>query len=394
MDQRPSAPSWRRLRIALFVIMATTLFACSRPHDSVPAVQGKKPIAAEASKATQPVGFALTAARAEQYQGQLALTLEFSQPLVGTQAFDTLLAVTDAKGATVEGSWALDEDATTLRFPYVQADQSYTLHIKGALAAADGKTLGSEVSRDVYTGPMEPAAAFASQGNVLPARETRGLPIVSVNVKDVDVEFMRVRDNEVANFFAAYQKNGKRSTYDLDPHGSWYNRSGEPIVQIADSVYSNRFALPGKDNERTLNYLPIQNISELAKAGLYFAVMKRAGSFNDEFETSFFFVSDIGLHTRAYKDALFVHAASLASGEPLSGVELSVLDASLRVEGRPGAGGEEWQGCVAAPVQPAGTRPIRFRRLWSQAGLVRCLRLVRSRPVPPRRDDPPVCPAA
>ncbi len=327
MELRQSAPYWRRARVVLFVLTAFTLLACSRPHNSIPAVQGKKPIAAETSKTQQPAGFALTSARAEQYQGQLALTLEFSQPLVGTQAFDTLLAVTDAKGAAVEGSWALDDDAKTLRFPYVQADQSYTLRIKGTLAAADGKTLGSETSKDIYTGPMEPAAAFASQGNVLPARETRGLPVVSVNVKDVDVEFMRVRDNEVANFFAAYQKNGKRGTYELDPRGSWYNRKGEPIVQIADSVYSNRFALPGKDNERTLNYLPIQNISELAQPGLYFAVMKRAGSFNDEFETSFFFVSDIGLHTRAYEDALFVHAASLKTGEPLGNVELSVLDA-------------------------------------------------------------------
>ena len=62
--------------------------------------------------------------------------------------------------------------------------------------------------------------------------------------------------------------------------------------------------MSGKDNERTLNYLPIQNISELSESGLYFAVMKRAGSFESEYETSFFFVSDIGLHTRAYKDQL------------------------------------------------------------------------------------------
>ncbi len=84
--------------------------------------------------------------------------------------------------------------------------------------------------------------------------------------------------------------------------------------------------MSGKDNERTLNYLPIQNISELSESGLYFAVMKRAGSFESEYETSFFFVSDIGLHTRAYKDRLFVHTASLKSGAPLAGVALSVLD--------------------------------------------------------------------
>ena len=46
-----------------------------------------------------------------------------------------------------------------------------------------------------------------------------------------------------------------------------------------------------------------------------------------EFETAFFTVSDIGLHARAYRDTLYVHAASLHDGAPLKGVELRVLDA-------------------------------------------------------------------
>jgi len=327
MDLRSPATRLRQAGMALLVLASLALLACNRPHDKVPEVQGKAAVAAEAAKKEAPQGFALASAHPEQYQGQLAIALEFTQALVGTQAFDTLIVVSNATGGTVQGSWALDDDGKTLRFPYVQADQNYTLRIKGDLAAADGKTLGSEIGKEVYTGPMEPAAGFASQGSVLPARETRGLPVVSVNVKEVDVEFLRVRDGEVANFFAAYQKNGKRSGWELDPRGGWYGRNGKPVADIADSVYANRFVLSGKENERTLNYLPIQNIGELSQPGLYFAVMKRAGSFSEEYETSFFFVSDVGLHTRAYEKALFVHAASLKSGEPLNGVELSVLDA-------------------------------------------------------------------
>ncbi len=329
MDSRTPVSRLRHAGALALVCALLVAAACNRPADRVPEVQGKKPVAAEAPppKAEQPKGFALASANAEQYEGQLALILTFSQPIVGTQAFDTLLTVAGPKGENVQGSWALDEDGKTLRFPYVQADASYKVRIKADLAAVDGKTLGSEVTKEVYTGPMQPNAGFASQGSVLPARETRGLPVVSVNVKEVDVEFLRVRDREIANFFAAYQKNGKRSGYELDPRYGWYGKKGKPVAGIADSVYSNRFVLSGKDNERTLNYLPIQNINELSQPGLYFAVMKRAGSFGDEYETSFFFVSDIGVHTRAYKDQLFVHAASLKTGAPLANVELSILDA-------------------------------------------------------------------
>jgi alpha-2-macroglobulin len=311
--------------ILLLVLLAT---GCGRGRDEPPPVQGTPPIAAESAATNAvPAPFGLDSARAEPYQGQLALTLAFNRALVGTQAFDERVSVTDAKGAAVEGSWSLDEDGKTLRFPYMVADQTYAVRIKGELAATDGSTLGKEVAKDVYTGPMEPAVGFASQGNVLPARETRGLPVVSVNVPEVDVEFLRVRDEEVANFFAAYQKNGKREAYELDPRYGWYGRDGKPVAQIADSVYANRFVLAGEPNERTLNYLPVQNIAELAHPGLYFATMKRAGSFNDGWETAYFFVSDIGVHTRAYADALFVHTASLKSGEPHAGVELQVLDA-------------------------------------------------------------------
>lgn len=309
----------------ILVVTLLGLSACNRQPSGVPEVQ-KMPVVVEAEKAAKPEGFALVESRAELYQGQLALVLEFSERVAGSQTFDSLMSVTGPKGEPISGSWALDDDGLKLRFPYVDANTHYSLRIKKALAAADGKTLPADVEKSVYTGPMEPAVGFASQGNVLPARESRGLPVVAVNVKEVDVEFLRVSDNEVANFFAAYQRNGQRSNYELDPGYGWYGREGKPVAKIAESVYANRFVLDGKENERTLSYLPIQNIAELGKPGLYFAVMKRAGSFGDEHETAYFFVSDIGLHTRAYGDQLFVHAASLKSGEPLQDVALDIVD--------------------------------------------------------------------
>ncbi|MDC8015197.1 alpha-2-macroglobulin family protein [Tahibacter soli] len=314
---------WRT--VALFALTAA-LAACDRSSSQLPQAQGEKPPVAAAAQAA-PQGFALAGAVAAQYQGQLALSLEFTQPLAGSQAFDGLIAVKGPKGEDVKGSWALDDDGKTLRFPYVEANRNYTVTIKPELAAADGKTVASEVRKEVYTGPLQPAVGFASQGNVLPARETRGVPVVSVNVKEVDVEFLRVRDKELSKFFASYQNNGRRSGYDLDGDSGWWQKGKWPINAMADSVYANRFALAGKENERTLSYLPIQELPELSEPGLYFAVMKRANSFRGEWETSYFFVSDIGLHTRAYKEQLFVHAASLKSGEALKDIELAILDA-------------------------------------------------------------------
>ncbi|HVI26859.1 MAG TPA: alpha-2-macroglobulin [Xanthomonadaceae bacterium] len=293
------------------------------------AAHGERPaVSGEAIQAQREVvqGFGLAAAYPDQKQGDsLTLVLEFSRPLVGTQAFDDLLAVTDDKGAPVRGSWVLDDkDPRLLRFPHVDASKTYTVILRAGLTAASGERLGKEQRREVYTGPLDPVVGFASQGSVLPARDSRGLPVVSVNVPEVDVEFLRVRDKDLPRFFSRFQRGGRRGGWDLD--AEWDGRT--PLSDMTDSVYVNRFALGGKTNERVLTYLPLQDIDELRKPGLYFAVMRRVGQFTEDFETTFFTVSDLGLHVRAYKDRLFVHVASLETGKELNLVELKVLDAA------------------------------------------------------------------
>ncbi|WP_425509416.1 alpha-2-macroglobulin family protein [Xanthomonas cannabis] len=306
----------------LWVVLLTVAIgavACKRNESGqLPAASG------EAIKADKQAitGFALARAYPDQTSDGLSLALEFSRPLVGTQDFDSLVRFEEKVG-TGDSSWSLSEDGKTLRYPYVEAAKDYTVLIDANLLAADGSRLGKPLKQKVYTGELKPVAGFASQGSVLPARESRGLPVVSVNVPEVDVEFLRVREKSLPAFFQQFQRGGRRGSWDLESEYS----GNEPLSKLADPVYVNRFILGGKQNERVLTYLPTQDIKELQEPGLYFAVMKRAGSFENEFDTAFFTVSDIGLHTRAYKDKLFVHTASLQSGEPIKNVELRILDA-------------------------------------------------------------------
>ncbi|MGY1457704.1 alpha-2-macroglobulin family protein [Luteimonas sp. A534] len=309
-------PLGLRLCAAAMMVLALLAVGCKRNEGGqMPAPSGEAIVA----ERTEIDGFGLVRAWPDQEQGSLALAVEFSQPLVGTQDFDALL--TFAEPVAADSGWSLDDDGRVLRFPFAQADREYTLRISAALTAADGSTLGRDIEQKVYTGELEPAAGFASQGSVLPARESRGLPVVSVNVEEVDVEFLRVRDSELSRFFSQYQRGGRRSNWDLD------NRyRGRPtLARMAEPVYVNRFVLGGQRNERAVTYLPLQDIAELQQPGLYFATMKRAGSFDGMYDTAFFTVSDIGLHVRAYADQLFVHTASLQGGGALGGVELRVL---------------------------------------------------------------------
>ncbi|PPT37463.1 hypothetical protein XarjCFBP7653_15030 [Xanthomonas arboricola] len=323
MDSRESGMRWsgtrRMLLWVVLLCVAIGAVACKRNESGqLPAASG------EAIKADKQAitGFALARAYPDQTSDGLSLALEFSRPLVGTQDFDALVRFEEKVG-TGDSSWTLSDDGKTLRYPYVEAAKDYTVLVDANLLAADGSRLGKPLKQKVYTGALKPVAGFASQGSVLPARESRGLPVVSVNVPEVDVEFLRVREKSLPAFFQQFQRGGRRGSWELE---SEYNDK-QPLSRLAEPVYVNRFILGGKQNERVLTYLPTQDIKELQEPGLYFAVMKRAGSFENEQETAFFTVSDIGLHTRAYKDKVFVHTASLQSGEPIKNVEVRILDA-------------------------------------------------------------------
>src|SRR5690606_10715035 len=97
---------------------------------------------------------------------------------------------------------------------------------------------------------------------------------------------MRVRDADLPRFFAEYQRAGRRGGWELD---SEYRRS-RSVTGMAVPVYVNRFVLGGERNERAVTYLPLQDITELQQPGLYFATMKRAGSFDGMYDTAFFSV--------------------------------------------------------------------------------------------------------
>jgi len=325
--------SWKACALAAWILLA--LMACSSGTQTPTA-------AADVPQLESAVveGFGLTRWGAEPHNGRPALLLEFSQPLAVSQPFDELLSVQGADGSPGQSGWSLDPDRTRLRYPFIEADRSYTVRIDARLTAAEGARLGQPIEKEIHSGALPPQVGFASQGSVLPARNTDGLPVVGVNVSEVDVEFLRVRAAEYSNFFANYQRAGQRGWWDLGT-----------LSGIADSVYANRFVLNSRANERTVSFLPVQTVPELREPGLYFAVLRRPGEFAGQYQTTFFFVTDIGLHARLQGDQLWVHAASLDSGEPRNGVRIEVIDGEGRVKAEAATNGEG-QATLAYAPQP------------------------------------------
>ena len=86
--------------------------------------------------------------------------------------------------------------------------------------------------------------------------------------------------------------------------------------------WSTRFVTESKANRRAVTFLPVEDLKELAAPGVYVAVMSQPGRFRYEYQTTYFYVSDLGLHARLFTDNANVfrlpEPPAVAGAEPLA----------------------------------------------------------------------------
>ncbi len=253
------------------------------------------------------------------FDNKPALAILFSTPLDPKQRYDKYLTVTKkyyTVRSSTNGAWVLSDNRRVLYYPHINPETQYEVRIKSGLPAANGSKLKADKIQNITTRKITAFASFASKGNILPSQLNNGLPIVSVNTPEVDLQFMRVKKENLRRFLYKYSLSSKFKYYNL-----------KRINKIADSVYANRFRLMSKKNQRTITHIPLKDIKELSEPGLYIAVLSIPGNFDDyDLKSTLFLVTDIGLHSRLYKNKLHVYTSSLKTGKPLDGVTIRVID--------------------------------------------------------------------
>ncbi|MBC7500041.1 MAG: alpha-2-macroglobulin family protein [Herminiimonas sp.] len=347
--------------------------------------------------------FAVSSCAARLHEDKPALAVMFSDNVDGDQALDKLIEVTDLgdvktaeakakktaqgdatsakpKGDVVTGGWVVSANPHVLLFPYVKAGHQYRVKLNAPLSAASGRKLDQPHDCSVVSDEMAPSYFFASKGTVLPAGLNGGLPVVTVNIPEVDVEFLRVPADKMPKFIDMVL--GKKATAAADANaeenpseeGNEYQDYGDnrnrlkgqtsgwqlnALQGIATSVYSNRFITNEVPNSRKVSFLPVEKIAELKEPGIYVAVMRRPGFFDNDYQVTYFYVSDIGLHARRQVKQTDVFTTSLASGKAQSGAELEVLGAGGKVLLR---GKTDGDGHGVLPGLPDGARLLLARR--------------------------------
>lgn len=277
-----------------------------------------KPDSAQLEKlAQQSQGKALTLLDASEVQldGAATLVLTFSIPLDPNQDFSRRVHLVDKKSGKVDGAWEIAANLKELRLRHLEPKRDLVLTVDPELAALNKATFGQSVEKTITTRDIAPSVGFASRGSLLPGKVVAGLPVMALNVNNVDINFFRIKPESLAAFVSQWEYRNALTNWESDE-----------LLKMADLVYTGRFDLNPQRNTREKLLLPLSDIKPLQQAGVYVAVMNQAGHYSYSNAATLFTLSDIGVSAHRYHNRLDVFTQSLENGAAQSGIDVQLLN--------------------------------------------------------------------
>lgn len=248
-------------------------------------------------------------------------------------------------GKPVAGAWTVGDNPRLLFFPHVKPQTRYLVRVNAGITARSGARLAQEDRLSIRTASVSPAFYFASKGMVLPAGQNGGLPVMTVNVPEVDIQFLKVKPEHLPAFLDRVIASAPKARTQAAPEGEdgegdeGYNPWDQTRMQgavnswtldqfhkLTTSAFVGRFQTEAKPNRRAVTFIPVEQVAALREPGVYIAVMSQPNRFRHEYQTTYFYVSDLGLQLRQYtRGGAEAWVSSLVDGKAVAGVQVSWL---------------------------------------------------------------------
>jgi uncharacterized protein YfaS (alpha-2-macroglobulin family) len=290
------------------------LSACENKSAPAP-TETREPSSTQATNSVKPnnLEIAVLDISERSRDGKNGVAVTLSTPVDPAQDIQDYFVIQQQSRGKAPGAWTLGPDGKQVWFMNIEPQQEYQVAVNPGLKALNNSVLAEAKSAVINTRPLPPSINFDSKGAVLPLGYSSGLPVVTVNIDAVDVDFFRIKDTQITQFLNFSRTYGRYG---------WYANN---MKNHGELVYSGRFDLKPELNTRTKRDLPIHTLDALKKAGLYLVVMRAAGDY-DQKQVTWFSVSDIGVHIRQYQNRLDVHTSSLSTGKPLGKVPVQLIN--------------------------------------------------------------------
>jgi uncharacterized protein YfaS (alpha-2-macroglobulin family) len=307
------------------VLMAEALEALGRGREMIPALRLALQLAPreDTEKALDTAigkyGFRVTQHQVDSDAATPRICAEFSENLVQSSMDYTPFVQLDVSGLAVEAS------GRQLCVTGVEHGGRYSMILRAGLPAESGEELVRPVTLSLYVRDRSPSVHFPGRAYVLPRSPDAGLPIVAVNVDELELTLFRLSDRNLIRSF--------QESYFAEPLSPWDEErfSGE----LAARVWQGTGLVESELNRDVTTRLPMGEAIADQPPGVYVlqAAVPGADPWSNPAATQWFVISDIGVATMLGSDGLHVFTRSLASAEAMEGAQIELVSRANAVLG-------------------------------------------------------------
>ena len=196
--------------------------------------------------------------------------------------------------------------------------ERYAITLRAGLPSTVHEALPKTGEYTVFVRDRQPFARFSGKAYVLPRTGQRGIPVLSVNTKAVDIAVYRVGDRNLIDTVLGYDFQRNISKYQAERLA---NERGE-------KVWSGELAVTPKLNTEVITAFPVDQALGNLKPGVYAMTAQPKELITNDYDqraTQWFIVSDLGLTAYSGHDGVDVFIHSLASADPDADVEVRLI---------------------------------------------------------------------
>lgn len=246
-----------------------------------------------------------------QFSDPLASKVDFA-PFISVQGIDKPSVTANEQQICVEG---------------LRHGETYAVTARRGIPARNGEALGNAAELQIYVRDRKPDARFTGRAYVLPRTGQRGIPVISVNTKKLNVQIVRIGERSLIPSALDGQFRQSLSRYEI-------GRLAENQGALA---FTGELDVASELNKEVTTAFPIDEAVKDLRAGVYVMTAVPADATGREqysgLATQWFVVSDLGLTAITAADGLHVFVRDLGTAKPVADAELKLLAKNNEVLG-------------------------------------------------------------
>lgn len=244
-----------------------------------------------------------------QFSEQLAAKTDFA-PYISVEGIDKPTVTASGQQICVEG---------------LKHGETYNVTARRGIPAKNGESLSKVAELTIYVRDRKAEARFTGRAYVLPRTGQRGIPVVTVNTRKLNVQVVRIGDRSLVPSALENEFRQALSQYQI-------NRIAE---NQGETVFKGELEVGYDLNKEVTTAFPVDEAVGDLKPGVYIMIVSPADASGQarygNRATQWFVVSDLGLTAITAGDGLHVFVRELGNAAPVEGAELKLLSKSNEV---------------------------------------------------------------